>query len=40
MSSNRQKEKEETEKIKSTLPTEAERKEIEKLAAEKNKEIR
>jgi hypothetical protein len=40
MSSNRQKEKEETEKLKAMLPTEAEKKEIEKLAAEKNKEIR
>jgi hypothetical protein len=40
MSSNRQKEKEETEKLKATLPTEAEKKEIEKLAAEKNKEVR
>jgi hypothetical protein len=40
MSSNRQKEKEETEKLKEMLPTEAEKKEIEKLAAEKNKEVR
>ena len=40
MSSNRQKEKEETEKLKATLPTEAEKKEIEKLATEKNKEVR
>jgi hypothetical protein len=40
MSSNRQKEKEETEKLKETLPTEAEKKEIERLAAEKNKEVR
>jgi len=40
MSSNRQKEKEEAEKLKATLPTEAEKKEIEKLAAEKNKEVR
>ena len=40
MSSNRQKEKEETEKLKAMIPTEAEKKEIEKLAAEKNKEIR
>ena len=40
MSSNRQKEKEEIEKLKATLPTEAEKKEIEKLAVEKNKEVR
>ena len=40
MASNRQKEKEETEKLKATLPTEAEKKEIEKLAVEKNKEAR
>jgi hypothetical protein len=40
MSSNSQKEKEETEKLKATLPTETEKKEIEKLAAEKNKEVR
>ena len=40
MSSNRQKEKEETEKLKATLPTEAEKKQIEYLAAEKNKEVR
>ena len=40
MSSNRQKEKEETEKLKATLPTEAEKKQIENLAAEKNKEVR
>ena len=40
MASNRQKEKEETEKLKATLPTEAEKKEIEKLAIEKNKEVR
>ncbi|HEX5979361.1 MAG TPA: hypothetical protein VFY68_18905, partial [Nitrososphaeraceae archaeon] len=40
MSSNRQKEKEETEKLKEMLPTEAEKKEIERLAAEKNKEVR
>jgi len=40
MSSNRQKEKEETEKLKATLPTEAEKKQIEDLAAEKNKEVR
>ena len=40
MSSNTQKEKEEIEKLKSTLPTEAEKKEIEKLADEKNKEVR
>lgn len=39
MSSNRQKEKEEAEKLKATLPTEAEKKEIEKLAAEKNREL-
>jgi hypothetical protein len=37
MSSNRQKEKEKTEKLKATLPTEGGIKEIEKLAAEKNK---
>ena len=37
MASNKQKEKEETEKLKTTLPTEAEKKEIERLAAEKNK---
>jgi hypothetical protein len=40
MSSNRQKEKEETEKLKATLPTEAKKKQIENLAAEKNKEVR
>ena len=40
MSSNRQEEKEETEKLKATLPTEAEKKQIENLAAEKNKEVR
>ena len=40
MASNRQKEKEETEKLKATLPTEAEKREIEKLAVEKNKEVR
>ena len=40
MASNRQKEKEETEKLKATLPTEAEKKQIENLAAEKNKEVR
>jgi hypothetical protein len=39
MASNKQKEKEETEKLKTTLPTEAEKKEIERLAAEKNKEV-
>ncbi|TLX87703.1 MAG: hypothetical protein E6K97_08235 [Thaumarchaeota archaeon] len=39
MASNRHKE-EETEKLKTTLPTEAEKKEIERLAAEKNKEVR
>jgi hypothetical protein len=39
MSSNRQKEKEETEKLKEMLPTEAEKKEIEKLAAEKIKKL-
>jgi hypothetical protein len=39
MSSNKQKEKEETEKLKAMLPTEAEKKEIEKLAAENNKEV-
>jgi hypothetical protein len=40
MASNRQKDKEESEKLKTTLPTEAEKKEIERLAAEKNKEVR
>jgi hypothetical protein len=40
MSSNRQKEKEQTEKLKATLPTEAEKKEIEKLATQKNRELR
>jgi hypothetical protein len=40
MASNRHKDKEETEKLKTTLPTEAEKKEIERLAAEKNKEVR
>ena len=40
MASNRQKDKDETEKLKATLPTEAEKKQIENLAAEKNKEIR
>jgi hypothetical protein len=40
MASNRQKEKEEIEKLKATLPSEAEKKEIEKLADEKNKEVR
>ena len=34
MASNKQKEKEETEKLKATLPTEAEKKQIENLAAE------
>ena len=40
MASNRQKDKDETEKLKATLPTEAEKKQIENLAAEKNKEIK
>ena len=40
MSSNSKKEKEEIEKLKAMLPTGAEKKEIEKLAAEKNKEVR
>jgi hypothetical protein len=40
MASNRQKEKEEIEKLKETLPTEAQKKEIEKLANEKNREVR